>query len=89
MELHLWLDDVEKLRRYAQFAASKNYALEDGLGKAKARSKHWERKAKEGVERITGVEKEGDEAEIARPDVVTAGDAKAHAEMSWLRFKKP
>ena len=50
------------LRHYAQFTASKNQALEDGLGKAKGRSKHWERKAKESKERITSVEKERDEA---------------------------
>ena len=61
-ELHLWLDDAEKLRRYAQCAASKHHALEDALDKAKGRSKHWERKAKEGIERITGAEKERDEA---------------------------
>ena len=55
-ELHLRLDDVKKLRRYAQSAASKHHALE----KAKARSKHWEQKAKKGIERITSVEKERD-----------------------------
>ena len=39
-ELHLRLEDAKKLRLYAQFGASKNHALEDGMGKAKARSKH-------------------------------------------------
>ena len=57
-EFHHRLDDTEKLRCYAQSAASKHQALENGLGKAKGRSKHWERKAKEGIERITGAEKE-------------------------------
>ena len=61
-ELHLRLDDAKKLRRYAQSADSKHHTLEDALDKTKARSKHWERKAKEGVERITGVENERDEA---------------------------
>ena len=61
-ELHLRLDDAEKLQRYAQSATSKHHALEDALDKTKARSKHWERKVKEGVERITDAEKERDEA---------------------------
>ena len=63
-ELYLRLDDVEKLQRYAQSATSKHQALEDGLGKAKARSKHWEREAKEGIERIAGEKKERDEAKV-------------------------
>ena len=42
--------------------ASKHQALEDGLGKAKGRSKHWELKAKEGIERIAGTKKERDGA---------------------------
>ena len=62
-ELHLRLDDVEKLRRYAQSVASKHHTLEDALGKAKGRSKHWEWKVKKGVERITGVEKKRDESQ--------------------------
>ena len=60
-ELHLRLDDTEKLRHYAQSAASKHHALEDALDKDKGRSKHWERKAKEGIERIASAEKERDE----------------------------
>ena len=60
-ELHLRLDVVEKLRRYAQSPASKQYALEDALNKAKSRSKDWEQKAKD-TERIASVEKERDEA---------------------------
>ena len=43
---------------YAQSTASKHQALEDASDKAKARFKHWEWKAKAGVERITSVEKE-------------------------------
>ena len=61
-ELHLWLDDAEKLQRYAQSASSKHHALEDALDKTKARSKHWEQKAKESIVRIAGAEKERDEA---------------------------
>ena len=82
-ELHLRLDDAKKLRRYAQSIFSKHHALEDGLGKAKARSKHWEWKAKEGTERIVDIEKERDEAkaeaQVAPLATVEAGDTKAWA----------
>ena len=44
--------------------AFKHQALEDGLGKAKGRSKHWESKAKEGIEMITGADKEMEEAKV-------------------------
>ena len=57
-ELHLRVEDVEKLRRYAQSAVSKHHALDDALDKAKAKSMSWEWKAKAGIERITGAEKE-------------------------------
>ena len=60
-ELYLRLKGTEKLRRYAQSVASKHHALEDALDKAKARSKHWEWKAKVDIERITSVEKKRDE----------------------------
>ena len=83
-ELYLRLDYAEKLQRYAQFATYKHQALEDGLGKAKGRSKHWERKAKEGTERIASAEEERDEAkaeaQVARQVSAAAGDAKAWAE---------
>ena len=45
-ELHLQLDDVEKLLRYAQSDVSKHHTLDDALDKAKARSKSEEWKAK-------------------------------------------
>ena len=88
-ELHLQLDDAEKLRRYAWYAASKHQALEDGLAKVKGRSKHWEQKAKEGIERIAGAEKTTDEAkveaQVARLAAVTTGDAKARAKEELAR----
>ena len=59
-ELHHRLEDAKKLRLYARSAASKHDTLEDGLGKAKAKS-YWERKAKEGIKRATAVENERDE----------------------------
>ena len=62
MELHLGLDDVEKLWHYAQSAASKHHTLKDALDKTKVRSNNWERKAKEGIKGMTDAEKERHEA---------------------------
>ena len=77
--------------RYAQSTASKHHALEDALNKAKARSKHWEWKAKEGIERIIGAEKERDEAkkeaQIARLATVVVSDAKVQAEDKMARVQ--
>ena len=56
------LDDAEKLRLYAQLVVSKHQALDASLAKAKSKSKHWEREAKAGGERILRMEKERDEA---------------------------
>ena len=90
-ELHLPLDDAEKLRRYAQFVASKQHALKDALDKAKARFKHLERKVKECTERIASAEKEKDEAkeeaQITRLAAVAAGDAKAQANDELARVQ--
>ena len=61
-ELHLLLNDVEELRHYTQSATSKHNALEDAIGKARARFKDWEGKAKEGIERVAGAKREMDEA---------------------------
>ena len=76
---------------YAQSGASKHHALEDSIDKTKARSKHWEQKAKEGIERITDAEKERDEAkeeaQIARLAAITASDAKAWAEDELARVQ--
>ena len=78
-ELHHRLEDVEKLRLYAQFAASKHHALE-GLGKAK-----------EGMERAITVENERDDvkekAQVARLVAIAAGDAKARAEDKLARVQ--
>ena len=46
------LDDVEKLRLYAQSTVSKHQALGASLAKAKSRSKDWEREAKAGAKKI-------------------------------------
>ena len=56
-EPYLRLDDVEQLQRYAQSTISKHNALNDALGKARAKSQYWEREAKKGIERATGAEK--------------------------------
>ena len=75
------LDDDEKLRHYAQSAVSKHQALKDGLGKAKGISKHWERKVKEGIERIASAEKGREEsnveAQVTRLAAIAPGDTKA------------
>ena len=85
------MEDAEKLRLYAQSAVSKHHALEDSLGKAKSRAKHWERKAKEGTERIMGAEKDMDEskeeAHIAQLAAVATGDAKAMVEDDLSRVQ--
>ena len=83
-ELPYRLENAKKLGLYAQSTTSKHRALEKSLDKAKYRSKHWEREAKEGTERITSAKKERDkaieEAQVARLASVTEGDAKAWAE---------
>ena len=58
-----------------------NNFLDDSLSKVRAKSRYWERKAKEGTEIATGAEKEMDEvkeeSQIARLANVTAGDERA------------
>ena len=41
---------------------SPSTTLDDALGKARAKSRYWEKKAKEGTNKATGEEKEMDEA---------------------------
>ena len=61
-EFQSWLDDVERLRLYAQSSLSKHQALDSSLAKAKSKSKRWKQEAKAGAEKIEQVEKERDEA---------------------------
>ena len=88
-ELYLRLDDAEQVRSYAQFVVSKQYALDDALSKARAKSRYWQRKAKEGTKRAMGVEKEWDEAkedaQIAWLAAVATGDVKTLAEDNLAR----
>ena len=90
-ELHHRLKDVKKLWLYARSAASKHHALEDSLGKAMAKSKHWERKANEGMERATTAKKEKDEAkeeaQATRLAAVVASEAKAQADDELARVQ--
>ena len=83
-KLHYWLDDVERLQLYAQSAFSKQRALKESLNKAKSQLKHWELKAKEGTEKMKGVDEERDrakeEAQVAQMATVSAGDVKAQVE---------
>ena len=79
------LDDAEKLRLYAQSAASHHQTLNASLTKAKSSSKHWEREAKDIAENVTRTKKERDdakqEARAAQLVATTAGDAKARVEV--------
>ena len=61
-QLQVRLEDTKKLRLYVGSATSKNRALEESLSKAKSWSRHWEQKAKEGMERTAGAKKERNEA---------------------------
>ena len=66
--------------------------MDTSLSKAKSRSKHWEREAKAGAEKIAGAEKERDEAkeeaQVSRLASVAMGDAKARAKDDLARVKK-
>ena len=59
------------------------------MAKAKSRSKHWEREAKAGAEKIKRVKKEREEAKqeakVARLAATTLGDAKARVEDELAR----
>ena len=80
-ELRRRLEGAERLRLYAKVAAFEPRTLEESLGKAQSRSRHWERKAKEGSKKTMGAEKERDEAkeeaQVARLATVAEGDARA------------
>ena len=52
MEFQSRLDDAEKLRLYTYSSISKHQALDASLGKAKSKSKHWEREAKAGAKKL-------------------------------------
>ena len=90
-EFHVRLDDAEKLLLYSQSIISKHQALDASLAKAKS-SKHWEREAKAGAEKIVRAEKERDEAkkeaQIAQLAVVAAGDTKEMAEDALARVRE-
>ena len=66
--------------------------MDASLAKAKSRSKHWEREAKAGAEKIVGEEKERDlakkEAQVARLAVVAVGDAKTRVEDDLARVQE-
>ena len=90
-ELRRRMEDVEKLWLYAKVAASKHRVLEESLGKAQSRSKYWERKAKEGSEKMAGAKKERyeakEEAQVARLVPVVAGDVRAKMKGDLARVK--
>ena len=51
-EFQSWLRDAERLRLYAQSVVSNHKALSASLAEAEWRSRCWEMKAKEGVEKM-------------------------------------
>ena len=91
-EFQSQLNDVKKLRLYAHSIVSKHQALEASLAKAKSKSKHWEREAKAGGERIAWMEKERDEAkQEAKVPSMTAravGDTKAREEEDFTKVQE-
>ena len=91
-EFHALLHDVKKLWLYAQSVVSKHQALDTSLARTKSKSKHWEREAKAGVEKIARADKERDkakkEAQVARLATIAAGDTKARAEDDLARVQE-
>ena len=85
------LRDAKRLRLYAQSAVSDQRALSASLAEAKSRSRHWEKEAKEGVEKVARAEAERDatrhEASMARMDADAAGSARAKVESELARVQ--
>ena len=79
------LDDAEKLRLYAQSAASHHPTLIASLAKAEASSERLEKEARDGALSVIRAEKERDEAKQEARAVqmiaVAARDAKARVEV--------
>ena len=77
--------------RYARSVVSKHNSLYDAPGKARANSRHWEQKAKEGPKKATGLEKKRDEAkeeaQIPQLAIVATGDARALAEDDMAKVR--
>ena len=67
-------------------------ALDASLAKAKSKSKHWEREAKVGGERIAWMEKERDEAKqeakVARFAANTTGNSRVREEEDLARVQE-
>ena len=81
------MDDAEQLRHYAQSTVSKHNSLDDALGKARAKSRYWERKAKEGTEGAVGAEKERGEAKEEAQIARLTTDEKARVEDDLARVR--
>ena len=66
--------------------------MDASLAKVKSKSKHWEREAKVGGERIAQMEKERNEAKqeakVARLAASTVGDTRARAEKDLARVQE-
>ena len=88
-EFQSHLDDAEKLRLYAQSAASHHQSLTASLAKAEASSERWEKEARDGVANIIQAEKERDEAKqearVAQMVAAAAEDAKDKVEVDLTK----
>ena len=76
---------------YAQSVVSGHGVLSASLDEAESRSRCWEKKAKEGVEKVAQAEAERDaarhEASMARMDADAAGSARAKVESELARVQ--
>ena len=89
-EFQSQVDDVERLRLYAQSTVSKHQALDTSLAKIESNTKYWKQEAQAGAKKIEWVEKKRDkakrEAKMARLAAMAAGEAKARAEDDLARM---
>ena len=84
------MEDAEKIGLYAKAVASEHHALEESPGKAKSRSRYWERNTKEGTKRVAGTENEREKAEEAHVTglvSIMGGEAKAWVDEDQVRVQ--
>ena len=85
------LRDAKRLWLYAQSVISDHSALSASLAKAESRSQHWEKEAKEGVEKVAQPKAERDVARhkalSACMDADAAGSAKARVDFDLAKVQ--
>ena len=83
------LDDAEKLRLYAQSAASHQQTLNASLDKVESSVEHWEKEARDGAARVIRAKQERykamQEAKAAWLVATSTGDAKARVEVDLTK----